>query len=73
MNDRVSGYLLLGLALLLYLAGAASFVAMLLALLVKTTLAAVESAFGTMVLGVLLFVFAKKTWEAGKSRLKSTD
>jgi hypothetical protein len=69
MNGRVLGYLLLGLAGLLYVAVAASVFAVLYALTVRTTLAAVESAFGTLVATILLLVLARKCWEAGKKRI----
>ena len=68
MSDRVRGYLLLGSSLLLYLAGGAAFIAMLRALTVRTTLAAVETAFGSLVICILLLVLARKAWESGKKR-----
>lgn len=69
MNDRIVGYLLLALAVLFYLVSAATGFAVLYALTVRTTLAAVESAFGTFVILILLLVFARKCWEKGKSKL----
>ena len=53
MSNRVKGYLLMGLSVLLHLAGVAAFVAMLRALTVSTTLAAIESAFGSLVICIL--------------------
>ena len=69
MNVRVLGYLLLGLAVLLYIVSAATGFAVLYALTVTTTLAAVESAFGTFVILIMLLVFARKCWDSGKKRL----
>ena len=60
-------------SVLLHAAALAAFVATLQALTVGSTLAAVESAFGTFVLAILLMVFARKAWTAGKSHSKSTD
>ncbi len=69
MNDRVPGYLLLGLSLLIYLLAGAAFVAVLRALTVSTTLAAVETAFGSLVLCILLLVLARKAWDSGKKHI----
>jgi hypothetical protein len=66
MNDRVKGYLLMSLAVLIYLACAATGFAVLYALTVRTTLAAIESAFGTFVILILMLVGARKCWENGK-------
>lgn len=66
MSGRVPGYLWLGLAVVLYAASAATAFAVLYALTVRTTLAAIESAFGTFVLLIMLLVFARKCWEKGK-------
>ena len=69
MNQRVLGYLWLGLALALYVVSVATGFALLYALSVPTTLAAIESAFGTFVILILLLVFARKCWEKGKTML----
>lgn len=66
MNDRVGAYLWLGIAVLLYVVCAATAFAVLYALTVTTTLAAIESAFGTFVILILLLVGARKCWEKGK-------
>jgi hypothetical protein len=73
MSERMLGYLLAALAGLLYLVSVATFVAMVRALTVTSTVTAIESAFGTMVIGILLLVLARKAWLAGKSRFKSSD
>jgi hypothetical protein len=70
MTERVLGYLLMGLSVLLYLAGGTAFVAMLRALTVSTTLAAIESAFGSLVICILLAVLARWTWDSGKKRTR---
>ena len=69
MNDRGLAYLLLGLPAVLYIASAATAFAAIYALTVPTTLAAVESAFGTFVILIMLLVFARKCWDSGKKRL----
>jgi high-affinity Fe2+/Pb2+ permease len=51
------------LAVLLYIVSTATAFAVLYALTVETTLAAVESAFGTFVILIMLLVFARKCWE----------
>ncbi len=71
MTDQTIGYLLLGLSGVIYLVCAATFVAMLQALMVTSTISAIESAFGTFVIGLLLLLFGRKSWVAGKRRLKA--
>lgn len=66
MNERVPGLLWKGLAVVLYLVSAATAFAALYALTVRTTLAAVESAFGTFVILIMLLVFARKCWDKGR-------
>jgi len=68
-----AGLLLCAASLMLYVAAAGAFVAMLQALTVSSTITAIESAFGTFVLGILLLVFARRSWLAGKTRIKSTN
>ena len=68
MNDRVKGYLLMSLAVLIYAVSAVTGFAVLYALTVRTTLAAIESAFGTFVILILMLVGARKCWESGKKR-----
>jgi hypothetical protein len=71
MSDQMIGYLLLALSLAIYLVCGATFVAMLQALTVSSTISAIESAFGTFVIGVLLLVLGRKSYQAGKRRLKA--
>lgn len=66
MHVRKLGYVWMGLAVVLYLIGAATAFAALYALTVPTTLAAVESAFGTFVILILILVGARKCWDRGK-------
>jgi hypothetical protein len=73
MNDRVKGYLLMSLAVLLYVIAAVTGFAVLYALTVRTTLAAVESAFGTFVILILMLVGARKCWDSGKKRLSGAS
>ena len=71
MTDQMIGYLLLGLSLVIYLVCGATFVAMLQALMVNSTISAIESAFGSFVIGILLLVLGRKSYQAGKRRIKS--
>ena len=71
MTDQMIGYLLLGLSVVIYLVCGATFVAMLQALAVSSTISAIESAFGTCVIGILLAVLGRKSYKAGKKRLKT--
>jgi hypothetical protein len=71
MTDKMMGYLLLALSLLIYVVCAATFLAMLQALTVSSTISAIESAFGTFVIGILLLVLGRKSYNAGKRRLKA--
>ena len=71
MTDQMIGYLLLGLSVVIYLVCGATFVAMLQALAVSSTISAIESAFGTFVIGILRFVLGRKSYQAGKRRLKT--
>lgn len=71
MTDQMIGYLLLALSVLIYVICGATFLAMLQALTVTSTISAIESAFGTFVIAVLLLVLGRKAWQAGKSRLKA--
>jgi len=73
MKRSVSGWLLLACSVVLHIAALAAFMAMLQALAVSSTISAVESAFGTFVLLILLLVFARKSWQIGKIHIKSTD
>jgi membrane protein implicated in regulation of membrane protease activity len=68
MPDKVLGYALLVAAVLLHILGAAAFYAMLRALTVTTTLAAIESAIGSLVICVLLLVGGRKAWDEGRKR-----
>lgn len=55
------------LAVVLYIVSAATAFAVLYALTVPDTLAAVESAFGTFVILIMLLVFARKCREKGRA------
>ncbi|MDC1436790.1 hypothetical protein N8303_06045 [Gammaproteobacteria bacterium] len=69
MTNQIIGYLMLVLSVLLYFVSAAALTAMIYAFTVNTTIAAVESAFGSMVIGLLFFVMAKFTFRAAKKRV----
>lgn len=74
-SARFAGLVLVLVAGLLGAACLAAFVAMVRALMVPTTLAAIESAFGSLVVALLLLVLTRKAWRAGRARLsgKSGD
>lgn len=74
-SGRFAGLVLLLAAGVLGMASLAAFVAMVRALMVPTTLAAIESAFGSLVIALLLMVLARKSWRTGRARLsdKSGD
>lgn len=73
MTDLLAGYLLLTLSFILFMLCGASFVATIHSLTVSSTLSAIESSFGTLVLTLLLFYLARKTFQSGKKRLKSNS
>lgn len=73
MNRKLPGYLMLALSSLLYLIGAACIVATVHALTVRTTLAAIESAFGTLVIAILILLLARKAWHGARSRLQAAE
>ena len=66
MSERMPSLLWKVLSVVLYILSAATAIATLYALTVRTTLAAVESAFGSFVLLIMLLVFARKCWEKGR-------
>lgn len=69
MRGRMPGLLWKALSIVLYVLSAATAIATLYALTVRTTLAAVESAFGSFVLLILLLVFARRSWDKGRANL----
>ena len=73
MTNQIIGYLMIVLSALLYLVSAAALVAMVYAFTVNTTIAAVESAFGSMVIGLIFFVMAKFAFRAAKKRIKNEE
>ncbi len=73
MTNQIIGYLMIVLSVMLYLVSAAALVAMVYAFTVSTTIAAVESAFGSMVIGLIFFVMAKFTFRAAKKRIKKEE
>jgi|GEM_PF-1589824 len=71
MRNNIIGYGLLALSMLLFVLCGATFFAMLQALTVSSTISAIESAFGTLVGGILLLAMGRKAYNAAKTRLKS--
>lgn len=68
-SRKLTGVTLLVTALLLAVASLAAFIAVFRALLVPSTLVALESAFGSLVVALLLLVLAGRAWRAGRLRL----
>jgi multisubunit Na+/H+ antiporter MnhG subunit len=73
VTNQIIGYLLIVLSSLLYLISGLALLAMVYALTVNTTIAAVESAFGSLVIGFIFFALAKYTFRAAKKRIKTKD
>lgn len=73
MANKIIGYLLIVLSSLLYLLFGAALLAMVDAFTVDTTIAAVESAFGLMVIGFIFFAMANFCYRAAKIRIKEKD
>lgn len=71
MTQKLIAWSCLGLALVLLLLAGLTLAAMVQALLVTSTLAAVESAFGSFVLCILLLLAARKCRDIGRARLHS--
>lgn len=71
MLNKIIPYCIIAAAGLVFLLACASLVAMLRALTVSTTLAAIETAFGTFVLAIILLVSARRLYDAGLKRLKT--
>lgn len=73
MTNQIIGYLMIVVSILLYLVSASALVAMIYAFTVNTTIAAVESAFGSLVIGLVFLVMARFTFLAAKKRIKKEE
>jgi uncharacterized membrane protein len=73
MNRHFLGYLLLGLSILVYLLSGLAFVQMIFSLTIKSTVTAVESAFGSLVISILLMIIATKAFKGGKKRIINSE
>ena len=73
MNRHFLGYLLLGLSILVYLLSGLAFGQMIFSLTIKSTVTAVESAFGSLVISILLMIIATKVFKGGKKRIKNSE
>jgi ABC-type microcin C transport system permease subunit YejB len=71
MKQKLFAWLFFAAALVALVLGVATLVAMSRSLTVSTTLAAIESAFGSFVLAIILLVAARKLFDAGLKRLKT--
>jgi hypothetical protein len=70
MNDKYMAWGLYGLTGFLYLLGLAAFISMFQALLITDTVTAVESAFGSFVLVMMIFVLARRTRDAARKKMQ---
>lgn len=66
----VSGILFMLLSGALFAVAGAALFSMIRALTVEDTLSAVESAFGSLVVAILLLILARKTFLTGRARLR---
>ncbi len=73
MNQHLLGCLLLGLSVLIYLVSGLAFVQMIYSLTINSTITAVESAFGSLVICILLIIIAHKVFRDGKKRIKNSE
>ena len=69
--SRFIAFLLFLLSLLLLLCACAALVAMLRALLIPSTLVALETAFGSLVIALLCLVLGRNSWRAAHRRWAS--
>ena len=69
---KITAYLLIGFAYLLYLVSAGTFIDYIYSLTIRDTVTAMENAFGTLVILIFMLVLAKFSINAGKNRLKSS-
>lgn len=67
--NKIIGFLQYGLAALLYVLSAISFVSFLYAITIRDTVSAIESAFGTFVIIIAMLVMAKFSRDAARKRL----
>lgn len=73
MKQKLTAWLCLLLAAVLLLLALLTMLAMVQALLVTSTLAAVESAFGSFVLGMLLLLAAGRLYAGGRASLRKAE
>ena len=68
--NKFIGILQIGLAVLLYLLSAITFIDYMYSLTIPDTVTAVENAFGTLVILIFMLVMAKFALAAGRKRLQ---
>lgn len=71
--NRVKGIAFIILSLLLYVVGGATIFTAVRSFTVESTLSAVESAFGTLVIAIILLALGRVTFKAGKARLSQHE
>ena len=71
--NKLTAYLLIGFAILLYLLSALTFFDYMYSLVIPDTVTAVENAFGKLVLLIFMLVMAKFSMSAGQNKLKNSD
>ena len=69
--NKITAYLLIGFAYLLYLVSAGTFIDYIYSLMIRDTVTAMENAFGTLVILIFMLVLAKFALTAGKKKLKT--
>ena len=69
--NKLKAFGLLGLAAVFFVITGATLAALIFALRVENTLAAVESAFGSLVIALGCLALGVKSFRAGKARLKA--
>lgn len=73
MTTKFIAYIFMAGAALVLVLALGTLVALLRSFMVSSTLAAVESAFGSFVLLIILLVAARKLFDAGQRRMKSLE
>lgn len=68
--NKISAYLRLGIAILLYLMSAITFLDYMYSLIIPDTVTAVENAFGKLVILIFMLVMAKFSLSSGLKQLR---
>ena len=71
--NKVSAYIRIGIAILLYLMSAITFLDYMYSLIIPDTVTAVENAFGKLVILIFMLVMAKFSLSSGLKKLRSDN